>query len=226
MLFRSMDLFQEGIRQATEASEIFARDGEAGKQAQCLINLASLLREDEQLDAAEETASRAINLLGNHSQYRLCQGHDVLGQIHQSKGNTEKAIHHFETSLRIASPLNIRDQLFEAHLSLANLYFQEDRPNEAQTHIEHVKLHTGNNMFDLGRALMISTCVLEGQNRVEEAKSEATRALAVFEELGLAYWVEEIREVIKDIEESNGGGKPLKWCSSSHLLTPLIRTQI
>jgi len=54
--------FEEGIQQANEALEIYGRLGNPVGQAQSLIDLAHLLHGNEQLDAAEETASRAINL--------------------------------------------------------------------------------------------------------------------------------------------------------------------
>ena len=48
---------EEGIRQMREASKVYERLGQTRKQAMCLIELASLLWLDGQLDAAEETAS-------------------------------------------------------------------------------------------------------------------------------------------------------------------------
>jgi len=55
--------FEEGIRQAKEASKIYERLGNTVEQARCLIALAWLLHDDEQLDDAEEALSRAIDLL-------------------------------------------------------------------------------------------------------------------------------------------------------------------
>ena len=225
---RHLDLYEEGIQQATEASEIFARLGEPEKQAGCLINLAWLLHVGEQLEPAEEAASRAVDLSENCNQYFLCQGHKVLGRIHQSKGNTEKAIHHLEASLRIASLLKFRDPLFEAHLSLANLYNEEDKFDDALIHVEHAKSHAENKILLLGRAFTISACAFFGQNRFEEAKSETLRALAVFEELGVTGLAEANRglleEIEKKIQELDDNGKSLKWRPSSHLFTSLIRT--
>ena len=223
---RQVDLQEEGIRQAREALEIFGRLGETGERARCFVILALLLRDAQQPDTAEEAASRAMDLLEDRDQYLLCKCHKVLGRIQQSKGNREKAIYHFEASLRIASVLNSHDELSRTHLSLANLYLEEDKPNDAHPHIEHAKLHVGNNVLLLGCAFLISARVLSDQNRPEEAKSEASRALAVFEKLGATDLVEETRQLLAKIEEQSweldGHGKRLKWYS---LFTPLIWIQ-
>ena len=105
---RKMGLYEEGIRQAKEASEIFRRLGEVVQQADSLIILASLLHGDGQLDVAGETVSRAIDLLLEEGQeVWVCQGHRVLGEIHRSGGDTKNAAHHFEIALGIASTLNM-----------------------------------------------------------------------------------------------------------------------
>jgi len=88
---RLIGLPEEGIRQAKEASGIFERLGDTVKQAECLIELARLLHSDEQLDAAEEAASRAINLLPEKGkQLNICQGHRALGYIYYSRVRQRK----------------------------------------------------------------------------------------------------------------------------------------
>ena len=61
--------------------------------------LASLLYEDKQLDAAEEAAFRVIDLPSDKGiQFSVCDCHRILGDIYYDKlkGETEKAIDHFE----------------------------------------------------------------------------------------------------------------------------------
>jgi tetratricopeptide (TPR) repeat protein len=80
-----LDLYQEGIRQAKEALEIFERNNDTVEQAQVLNTLAELLLDDEQLDAAEDAASRAIDLVPEKGQeFTVCQLHQTLGRVHQS----------------------------------------------------------------------------------------------------------------------------------------------
>ena len=164
-----LGLYEEGIQQAREALAIFGRLGKTEQQARCLLILALLLHEDGQLDAAEEAATRAMEFSENRDQYQLCQSHKVLGRIQQSKGNRERAIHHFEASLRIASLLNSRDELPKTHLSLASLYIEEGKFNDAQTHAEHAKSLARDNMLLLGCALHISAAAKRSGERSRNA---------------------------------------------------------
>ena len=94
-----IELIKEGMQQAGGASKIFGKLYRTAGRAETSTDLAWLLR-DGQLDAAEEVASRAIELLppdGEQLRARRC--HRVLGYIFDSKGETEKAIHRFEIAL-------------------------------------------------------------------------------------------------------------------------------
>ena len=125
---RLVGLPEEGIQQAKEASGIFERLGDTVKQAESLIEPARLLYSDEQFDAIEEAASRAINLLPEKGkQLNVCQGHHALGYIYYSKGEGEKAIHHLGLALRIASSLNYYTELFWVHFALADLFLGHGR---------------------------------------------------------------------------------------------------
>ena len=105
---RLMDLHKEGVQQAKEASEIFERLGSTVKQAGGLIALAWALHDDNQLDAAEEAASSAVDLLLKKGQQVLvCRSYRVLGNIYCSRDKIEEAIHHLEVATGIASSLNL-----------------------------------------------------------------------------------------------------------------------
>jgi len=119
---RLIGLPKEGIKQAKEASEIHERLGDTMAQARCLDNLALSLRDDNQLDAAEEAVFRAIAVLPKKGQeYRVCEFHETLGKIYRSKGEIEKAIHHFEVALGITSSFDWHDRLFWIHYKLVEL---------------------------------------------------------------------------------------------------------
>ena len=199
---RMTGLYDEGIQQAREALKIFESLNDTMGLAQCLINLASLLCGDKQLDAAEETASRAINLpSGKDNQFQLSKSHLVLGDVYRSKGEIEKAIHHFELVLGIASSFNWHDELFWAHYDLAILFRDEYRFDDANAHVKHAKSFMGNNAYHLGRAMELQARVWRMQERLEEARSEALRAADVYEKLGAAKDVEDCRELLRWIEE-------------------------
>ena len=199
---RMMGLYEEGIQQAREALEIYKSLDDTVGLARCLINLAWLLDGDKQLDVAEETASRAINITsetGEHSQ--VCDSHRVLGVIYQSKGKIEEAIHHFEASLRIASSFNWDNELFWAHYNLAMLLSNGRRFDDANAHAERARSYTDNNTYRLGRAMELQAGVWYRQGRFREARSEALCAADVYEKLGAVKGLELCRELLRWIEE-------------------------
>ena len=204
---RMLDLFEEGIEHAREALGIFERLSNTVGQAGCLNDLARLLRDDEQLDAAEEAASRAITLLPDSGQeYLTCGLHRVLGDIYSSKGDRGKAIHHFKTAVGIASPFKWHDALFWTHYSLARLFHHEGGFVEAQAHIDRAKSHTAGDARFLGRAMELQAYIWCRQGRLEEATSEASCAAEIYERLGAAKDVENCRVILRIIEMTVKGG--------------------
>jgi len=160
-----------------------------------------LLREDGQFDTAEEAASRAIDLLPEKGEeYRVCKSHRILGDIYKLKDETEKAIHHFEVALGIASPFDWHGQLFRVHCGLASLFRDEGRFDDAHTHINRAKSHTVNSALNLGYAMEMQARIWYKQHRLEEARSEALRATDVYEKLGIADNAERCRMLLRDIE--------------------------
>jgi tetratricopeptide (TPR) repeat protein len=199
---RLMDLPEEGIPQAKEALEIRERLGDTGSQAECLINLAWLFTSENQLDAAEEAAFRAINLLPEKGeQHRVSGSHRLLGEIYGSKGEIKKAIHHYELALGIASTFNWHHDLFWVQYKLAGLFYNESRFDDANDHIETAKSHTVNSTYNLGLAMELQAKIWYKQRRLEEARSEILCAAQVYEQLGAARDVEDCRNLLQTIEK-------------------------
>ena len=183
-----------------------------------------MLHGDKQLDAADEAVSRAIDLLPEEGeQFLVCDGHRILGNISRSKGNTKKAIHHFEVALGIASSFNWHDVLFWIHYALAQLFLREGRFDDVQTRIERTKSHAVDNPYYLGRAMELQARIWYKRRMFEEAKSEALRALDVFEKLGAANDAELSGVFLRDIDrnvrgdglgskESDDDGEPPNRC--------------
>ena len=210
---RQMGLEREGIRQAREASEIFEQLGEVVQQAQSLISLAFLLRRANQLGAAEEAGSLAIDLLQEKGEeFLVCQAHRALGNISLSKGEMKQAIRHLEVALGIAPSLNDVRELFWIHYSLSQLFSEQGKFEEAQTHLEHAKPHAVNDPYTLARAMDQQARLWDQQGRSEDAKSEALRAIDAFEKLGAKNDAEITRRALHQIG-ARRPGRPwrFKW---------------
>ncbi|KAF9783184.1 hypothetical protein BJ322DRAFT_1110070 [Thelephora terrestris] len=200
---RLLGLYTEGIQQAEEALEIYKRGRDTINQVQCLKQLAWLLRDDEQLDGAENAASRAIDLIPEKGQeYLLCESHRVLGNIYRDKGEKEKALDQFKTALRIASRFNWQDSLFWIHYSMAELFSSKGEFGTANTHVQQAKSHAVDDAYNLGCAIELQARLRLRQHRLEEARSEVLAALEIYERLGAAKDVGDCRELLQEIEQA------------------------
>jgi tetratricopeptide (TPR) repeat protein len=200
---RDLELYEEGIGQAKEALEIFERIGNTQWQMQCSENLAGLFLGANQLDAAEDAASRGIDLAPEKGEeYLVCQLHRTLGRIFVSKGEKTKAIDHFETAIGIASSFNWHDVLFCTHYGLADMFVKEREFDDANAHTEQAKSHAVNDAYKLGQLKHMQALIWYEQRRFEEAKSEALHALEILEGLGAARDVGDCRELLQMIEQT------------------------
>jgi len=200
---RLMGLPKEGIEQAKEASEIYEKLGDRMAQAKCLDRLASSLRKDKQFDAAEEAVFRAIALLPEKGQeYRLCESHRALGGIYGSKGEIEKAIHHFKAALGIASSFNWHGRLSSIHYELAGMFRGQGRFDKTQAHLGRAKLHAVDDAYHLGVAMGLQAAAWYEQGRLGEAMTEALAAADILEKLGVANNAEYCRKLLRKIENS------------------------
>ena len=200
---RTLGLYKEGIRQARETLKIYQRVGTVVEQAKCLSYFARLLHDDKQLDAAIEAASQAIDLVAKKGQeFLVCRSQRLLGDIYCSKGEREKAIHHFEAALTIASPFEWPGQLFWIQTSLVVLFLDQGEFDSAQNHIEQAKSHIVENAYHLGRSMHLQARVWHRQHKLKEAKSEALCASETYEKLGAVKDLEACRALLQEIEEA------------------------
>ena len=198
-----LGLCEEGIQQAREALEICERLGDTTEQAECLRALAQLLREEKQLDAAEEAVTRAINLFPKKGrEFWVCQSHRLLGDIYLSKGEREKAIHHFGVATEIASPFNWHTELYWVHYSLAELFCNEGMFDDSNAHIGQAKSHAVGREYDLGRAAVLHAHTWYRQSKFKETRSEVLHAKDIYEKLGLATDVQYCVDFLQIIEEA------------------------
>jgi tetratricopeptide (TPR) repeat protein len=212
--------YKEGLLQAKESLEIFERLHDVLGQSRSLRWLAQLLLGDNQLDAAEDAASRSIDLIPANQQFEVCQGHRVLGDICCSKGEIEKAINHFEAALRIASSPNWHSEQFCTFLSLARLFHGQGRFDDAHVYVECAKLHAVN-AYDLGQTMELQAEILCEQGKFEEAEAEILRAIDVFMKLGAANDLEDCRKFLQYIKKGT-----IKPVTSGEFETMLFPTPI
>ena len=197
---RWLGLYEEGVQQVIEALEIFERLDDRSGQARAWQRRAWLLYDDHQFDPAEEAASQAINLfLDEGDQFWVCKCHRVLGLIHSSKGEAEKAIDHLETALGGVSS-SWQYERFWIHYSLSEVFFGENRFDEAHDHIERAKSHAFND-YSLGRAMEVQARFWYNEDRYDEARAEALHAAETYERIGATGDMEDCRAILRSIEE-------------------------
>ena len=202
---RLLHLREEGILQVKEALEIYEQIGGKVGLIQGLDSLAWLLFDNKQLDDAENAASRAIDLIsgkGKGQEFFVCQLHRTLGEICGSKGDKKKAIHHFETALGIASPFCWYDILFWSHFGLAELCLEGREFDRASVHLERAKSNATDDIYLLGRATHLQARVWHRQGRLEDAKSEALRALEIYETSGAENDAKFCRDLLRIVEQA------------------------
>ena len=191
---------EEAIQQVKEAIDIFKRSSNT-EEAYSLMSLGFSLHLNNQLDAAEDAISHVMKILPETGQeFIACQSHHILGTIYYAKGDREKAIHHFEMCLEIASTFNWHDQLFFVHYRLAEVFVEEDKFFDAQAHVEKAKQHATDN-HSCGIAMMTQALIWFLQSRLEDARSEILDTIELLEKfesemLGIC------RDFLQDIEEA------------------------
>ena len=199
-----LGLYKEAVRRGREVLEIYERLNNRSGQARVWECLARSLQLDNQPDAAEEAALRAIDISDGSDQVVVCQCNRFLGGIYHSRGKTGVAINHYEAALRVASSFGWHNQLSWINGSLAELFFSENRFNDAHVHLERAKSHAINYPNSLGHAMRLQAKFWYKEGRIEEARSEVLRAVDVYEGIGATKGVEECKTLLRDIERKTG----------------------
>ena len=206
---RMLEFFGEGIQQEMEALKVYERLGYTAEQAECWSNLALFLLDGKRLDAAEEAVTRAIDLFPETGEeFRLCQCHTIIGKIYHSKGEREKAIHHFEEALETASTFNWHGELFWIHYAMAELFCDEGAFDDAHVRAEQARPHAGEDKYRLGRLTELRAHIWFRQRKLKEARSEVLRAKGIYEKLGLATNVQECRYLLQEIDLTEQAERP------------------
>ena len=204
---RLLSLRKEGIQRAKEALEMYERLGDKVQRARCLDELARLLFDDGQLNAAEEAAVQSRNLFPEKGhEYEVCQSHRTIGNIYRSRGEKEKAVHHYKLALQMASTFSWHAHLFWVHFSLADLSLAENQFDDAHTYIKQAKSHALDNPYNLGRAADLHAKILYRQRSFVDATSEVLYALDIFEKVGASNELKISKALLQDIEREAKSG--------------------
>ena len=201
-----LGLYAEGIQQVEEAVGVYERFGDTVGQAKCWNVLSVLLRQDNQPEAAEEAGSRAINLLPENGQeFLLCKFHKGLGKIYQSNGKREKALHHLEASLAIASAFKWRDLLARVNYSLAELFLDEGKFEDASDYLKQAKTYIADSEYEVGTMKEMQAKIWYRQGKLEDATSETLGALGIYEKLGASRDEGDCKVLLQKIEQAMAG---------------------
>ena len=195
--------YAEGISQAEEALEIYEKLDDTTGQVDSLHRLALLLVKDNQADAAEHASSRAIGLPSDGpSQSQLYEHHHIIGHICECRGETEMAIDHHMKALGLARSLNSEDKQASILTCLLGLLIEAGRFDDAQAHIEQLKLHAVNDPVYRGVVIVVQAGIWYRQGKLEEARSELLRTIGSCEEIRvLADSMGDLKEALRGIEE-------------------------
>ncbi len=200
---RMVGCCEEGIQHAEEALGIYEQLGDRIGQANSLTTLAWVLFDDNQVDAAQDVASRAINLVPEQNkEFLVYLTHQILGIIYWSKGKTKKAVYHLETSLEIAYSVNRRDHLFGIHDCLARVFFDQGKFVEATAQVKQGKPHAADHSRDMAHAMLLQGRIWYKQRRLEDAKSEVLGALEIYEKFGVEGEEECCQYLLQKIERA------------------------
>ena len=203
---RWLGLHKEGMLQIKEALEIYKQLDNITGQAYSLQEFSRLLYKDNQLDAAEEAASKAIRVISHFSDkddwYLVCRCFRILGNIYFSKGEVEWAMWHLRAALEIASYFNWHNQLFWCHYSLAQLFYNQGKFHDAHAHVKNAKPYGINYIYNFGCLMQLQAGVWFAQCRFEEAKCKVLCAADVFAKSGATKELEVCRAALLHIEEA------------------------
>ena len=207
---RMLGQYEEGMEQVREALQILERIGDVPGQAICLVDLGQSLLNAGQLDAAEETASRAIDLISGEGQpFVTCRSHRILGNVYHAKGERGKAIENLKTAIAIASPFEFHGQLFWIHWELAEVFLDEGDFDSAQVHANQAESHIVGDTHSLGYVMEMRAKIWRRQNRLEDARAEVLHAMEVYEKFGLSGDLENCRALLQEIERDRSKNKSI-----------------
>ena len=120
---------------------------------------------------------------------------------------------------------------------MAWLFYNDDKLDDAQGHATQAKLLAIHGSYCFSQATEVQAWIWYRQNRLEDASSEALRAHEIYERLGAARPLEDIKALIRDIERAmetravsirsaSGGELLATMLNATHANSPLARRML
>ena len=110
--------------------------------------------------------------------------------------------HLAQLALGVASSLNPRGVQAALLHCLVRLLLEEDKFDDAQVHLDNLKSHMAGDSINLDLVMLVQACAWYRQGKLEEAKSEFSRIICVYEKIGVSVdLLGSCRELLRVIEE-------------------------
>jgi len=120
------------------ALRIRERLGDERAQAKTLLNLARLLKDQDQLGKAKASATRALEILRatKSEKHALANAYATLGDVTRADNDTASATKHYKTALRLNEELSHKDGIAIVYCQLALLRLTDADPGQALGYAE------------------------------------------------------------------------------------------
>ncbi len=140
---REVGQSQKEIYNLNDAEDYFRRSHEYARliyddrqMALALSNLAGVQLDRNQLDEAIKNANKAIDLLSNLNDYNgLGETHNILGMVHQKKGNFGKASINFNQALVYFESTNNKEKIAGVYHNVGTVFKEQGRYNNALNYL-------------------------------------------------------------------------------------------
>ena len=125
---------------------IFERANDQSRLAETYLSIADILTEQKKYDQAQVYFEKSKQLENLFSPYTKCTFYNKLGKMYFAKHENKDAILAFEKSLSSIDTVSFKEIAQENHLSLATIYRDEKRYDEAYLQLEKSN-HLGEILF-------------------------------------------------------------------------------
>jgi predicted ATPase len=191
VILMDMDRWAEAVETYKAALELLLDTGDAYVHAMTLGNLADVLRQLGELDAAYGYAKTALEeSIALDSDFDIALAHLNLGEIFLAQGKPQQArVEHLETGLEHLLKHGIKDLLPQAERDIAEAFLQEGMLDKAEEMADRALSSAKEQgaSTDLGIAQRILGQIYTQQNRAPEGEDLIRQSTTILEENASRY---------------------------------------